>query len=116
VSGEISRLSTHVLDTGLGRPASRIPALLEHLSPDGRTVDVGHGTTDGDGRIQLLNAAELVPGEYRMVLSTAGYFQDRHGGVFYPSITVQFLLPGDRRHYHIAVLASTYSYTTYRGS
>lgn len=116
MSGDISRLSTHVLDTTLGRPAVGIPAVLEHLSPGGGTLDVGHGTTDDDGRIQSLNADELAPGEYRMVLSTAGYFSGRHAAVFYPSITVQFLLTGERRHHHIAVLVSTYSYTTYLGS
>ena len=112
----IARLSTHVLDTGLGRPAARIPAVLEQVGPDGVSVEVGRGTTDLDGRIQQLNAVVLDPGEYRLVLVTGGYFQDHHDAVFYPTIAIQFVLSGDRRHYHIAVLASTYSYTTYLGS
>ena len=60
-----------------------------------------------DGRIQQLNAVRLTPGEYRLVLVTGGYFNDNHAAVFYPTIAVQFLLSGDREHYHIAVLAST---------
>ena len=112
----ISRLSTHVLDTSLGRPAGRIPAVLEHVGPEGTSVEVGRGITDLDGRIQQLNAIALAPGEYRLVLVTGGYFQEHHDAVFYPTIALQFKLSGDREHYHIAVLTSTYSYTTYLGS
>lgn len=112
----IGRLSTHVLDTTLGRPAAGIPVVLEHIAPDGSSTEVGHGTTDLDGRIHQVNAANLTQGEYRLVLVTGGYFNDNQAAVFYPAITVQFLLSGDRAHYHIAVLASTYSYSTYLGS
>jgi 5-hydroxyisourate hydrolase len=112
----IGRLSTHVLDTSLGRPAGRIPAVLEHVGPEGTSVEVGRGITDLDGRIQQLNAIALAPGEYRLVLVTGEYFQEHHDAVFYPTIALQFKLSGDREHYHIAVLTSTYSYTTYLGS
>ena len=112
----ITRLSTHVLDTTLGRPAGRIPAVLEHVAPDGSSSEVGRGLTDPDGRIQQLNGVPLTPGEYRLVLVTGGYFNEHHDSVFYPTIAVQFRLCGDREHYHIAVLASTFSYATYLGS
>jgi 5-hydroxyisourate hydrolase len=112
----INRLSTHVLDTSLGTPAAGVPAVLEQIDPDGSAWAVGDGVTDADGRIQQLNTDDLEPGEYRVVLSTGGYFADKHPQVFYPSIAVQFVLSGDRQHYHIAILTSTYSYTTYLGS
>lgn len=112
----IDRLSTHLLDTTVGTPAAGIPETLEHLAPDGNTTACGHGITDADGRIEQLNGEPLVPGEYRLILSTGGYFARSHGVTFYPSVTLQFLLDGQRRHCHIAVLASTYSYTTYLGS
>jgi len=112
----IERLSTHVLDTTAGRPAAGMPATLEAVGPDGTPTACGSGVTDGDGRIQQINSSPLAPGEYRLILSTAGYFGANHGATFYPSITIQFLLDGGRRHYHIAVLASTYSYATYLGS
>ena len=115
-TGSIVRISTHVLDAALGRPARGIPALLEQLGPDGDVLDVGHGVTDDDGRVNRLNSHDLVPGEYRLTLSTGGYFGKNHAAVFYPTIAVQFVLPGGREHFHIAVLASTYSYTTYLGS
>ncbi len=113
---DIVRISTHVLDSVLGRPAAGIPAVLERLAPDGTPTDVGHGVTDPDGRIGQLNAMPLAPGEFRLTLSTGGYFEQHHPAVFYPSIVVRFLLSGDREHYHIAVLASTYAFTTYLGS
>ena len=112
----ITRLSTHVLDTTVGKPAGGIPASLEQIDPDGSAWAVGTGVTDDDGRIQQLNTEALAPGEYRLTLATREYFQGAHGAVFYPAVSVQFILSGDRQHYHIAVLASTYSYATYLGS
>ena len=105
-----------MLDTSLGAPASGIPAVLEQIDPDGSAWAVGEGVTDADGRIHQLNTGALEPGEYRIVLFTGGYFAEKHPQVFYPSIVVQFVLSGDRPHYHIAVLTSTFSYTTYLGS
>lgn len=111
----IVRLSTHVLDTTLGRPAAGIPATLETL--DGTTASVlGSAETDDDGRVFRLNAADLAPGRFRLTLDTAAYFERLHGAMFYPQINVAFALSGDREHYHIAVLTSTYSYSTYLGS
>jgi len=112
----IDRLSTHVLDTTAGRPAAGIPATLEAVGPDVAPIAGGSGVTDSDGRIQQINTTTLTPGEYRLILSTARYFGAHHGATFYPSIAIQFLLDGGRPHYHIAVLASTYSYATYLGS
>lgn len=116
MTGQIARLSAHVLDTTLGRPAAGIPAVLEHIAPQGSSVEVGRGVTDADGRIFALNEGPLAPGEYRLAFVTGGYFYDHHPAVFYPTIALQFVLSGDREHYHIAVLTSTYSYTTYLGS
>ncbi|WP_205850158.1 hydroxyisourate hydrolase [Nakamurella flava] len=112
----ITRLSTHVLDAALGRPAAGIPVVLESVAPDGGCVLVGEGVTDDDGRVGQVNTADLEPGEYRLSLATASYFTAHHGAVFYPAVAVTFVLDGARPHYHIAVLASTFSYTTYLGS
>lgn len=111
----IVRLSTHVLDTTVGRPAGGIPARLETIDPEGFS-EVGRATTDDDGRVFQLNSADLEPGRFRLTLDTADYFEGRHGTMFYPQISVSFALSGDREHYHIAVLTSTYSYSTYLGS
>ena len=112
----IERLSTHLLDTTIGKPAAGIPVTLEQISPEGTATTIGGGTTDTDGRVGLLNPAPIEPGEYRLVFATSDYFHTTHGAVFYPRIAVQILLPGTRAHFHIPVLASTFSYSTYLGS
>lgn len=112
----ITRLSTHVLDAALGRPAAGIPAVLEAVAPDGACTAVGQGVTDDDGRITQVNTDALPAGEYRLSLATAEYYTAHHGTVFYPAIALTFVLDGARPHYHLAVLASTFSYTTYLGS
>ena len=112
----ISRISSHVLDTTSGRPAAGIPVALHLISQDGPDRLVGGGVTDGDGRIQALTDRELEPGTYRFVFDTADYFVGVHRTVFYPRITIEAYLDGSRGHYHIPVLASLYSYSTYLGS
>ena len=116
----IERLSTHVLDTTLGRPAGGIPVTLER-SGTGAVDDLlvqgplGSGTTDADGRVAQLNDEPLAAGEYRLLFATADYFDGAHGAVFYPRIVVHVQL-GEREHVHIALLTSTFSYATYLGS
>ncbi len=112
----IKIFSTHVLDTSIGKPAAGIPVRLEQMRPDGSSVQVGGGTTDSDGRVSRLNPEPLEPGEYRLAFATAEYFDSVHGVVFYPRIAVDVLLPPAREHFHIPVLASTFSYSTYLGS
>ena len=96
-------LSTHVLDTSKGRPASGIRVRLE-LHDDGwRTIADGH--TDDDGRISGWDT--VASGVYRLVFEV--------GGEFYPEVTVTFRVTDDS-HYHVPLLISPYGYSTYRGS
>jgi 5-hydroxyisourate hydrolase len=111
----IEVLSTHVLDTVAGAPAGGIPVTLELVGPDGDTTVAGAGRTDADGRVGLLNLAPLEPGQYRLTFGTGEYFTARHGAAFYPRILVEVSL-FDRPHFHVPVLAGTYSYSTYLGS
>jgi 5-hydroxyisourate hydrolase len=93
-------LSTHVLDVERGRPAQGIP--VELYRGDER---VGGGTTDADGRISPL-AADLDPGLYRLVFAPPSPFFRR----------VELALQLEDGHYHVPLLASSYSCATYRGS
>ena len=102
-------VSTHVLDTGTGQPASGIEVTLSHESNSG-WVGVGSGVTDGDGRIGELGN-DLEPGSYRLVFDTSGQSHP-----FYPEIAVTVLLDGGKPHYHLPLLLNAYGYTTYRGS
>jgi 5-hydroxyisourate hydrolase len=93
-------LSTHVLDVEKGRPAQGVA--VELYRGDQR---VGGGTTDGDGRISAL-ASELEPGLYRLVFAPPSPFFRR----------VELALQLDDGHYHVPLLAASYSCATYRGS
>ena len=93
-------LSTHVLDTGLGRPAAGVRVVL--LRGD---AEIGSGETNGDGRIPEL-AAGLEPGEYRLVFHPPSPFFRR----------VELEISLDDGHYHVPLLVSPYGCASYRGS
>jgi 5-hydroxyisourate hydrolase len=105
-------LSTHVLDTGLGRPAAGIRVVLEAL--DGTAVD--DGITDGDGRVGSIGPERLEPGDYRLRFGSGDYFAARGERGFYPEVVVVFTVADASEHYHVPVLLSPFGYSTYRGS
>jgi 5-hydroxyisourate hydrolase len=107
----MSTLSTHVLDTSLGRPAAGIGVVLEGL--DGTAI--GDGVTDGDGRVASIGPERLEPGDYRLRFASGSYFAARGVSGFYPEVVVVFTVTGDP-HYHVPVLLNPYGYSTYRGS
>ncbi|MET0233857.1 MAG: hydroxyisourate hydrolase [Kibdelosporangium sp.] len=104
-----SAVTTHVLDTALGRPAVGVPVRLS--SSDGSLL--ASGVTDDDGRLRTLGPSSLEPGVYRLVFDIAAY----HGPeAFYPAITVDFRIFEAGVHHHVPVLLSPFAYSTYRGS
>ncbi|BCK58878.1 hydroxyisourate hydrolase [Nocardia wallacei] len=106
----MSTLSTHVLDAVRGAPAAAVPVALF----DGDGTELAAASTDGDGRIAGLGG-ELAPGTYRLRFGTGDYFASLGVPAFYPEVTIAFVV-GDERHYHVPLLLSPYSYSTYRGS
>ncbi len=111
-----SPITTHVLDTSLGKPAAGLTVRLEKLS-DERWIQVGSGVTDVDGRIVNLLPSDqlLLSTTYRLTFLTAEYFALRKQESIYPRVTVEFTASAGQ-HYHIPLLISPYGYTTYRGS
>ena len=111
----MSTLSTHVLDTGLGRPASGIPVTLEHA---GKVL--GSGVTDADGRVRDLHpqGTPLNEGDYRLIFSVGNYLArgGSAGESFYREIVIQFRIGPGAEHYHVPLLLGRFGYTTYRGS
>ncbi len=108
----MSTLSTHVLDTALGRPAEGILVTLER---DG--VAIRAGETDADGRLgEAESDAPLGEGEYRLIFSVADYFSRAGRNSFYSEIIVSFRIGGGDEHYHVPLLLSPFAYSTYRGS
>jgi len=104
----MSTLSTHVLDTALGKPAAGIGVTLLR----GEQV-LGQATTDADGRARDF-VKTIEPGEYRLRFDVAGYFAGRES--FYRSITIDFVVRAANEHHHVPLLLSPFGYSTYRGS
>lgn len=107
----MSAVTTHVLDTARGVPASGVPVRLE--APDGSTWTA---TTDDDGRVRALGGEAAQPGTYRLVLDTGAYFSASGQQGFYPEVVVTFEITDTGQHHHVPVLLSPYAYSTYRGS
>lgn len=114
----MSTLSTHVLDTSLGRPAAGVRVILEQVDAKGVVVSLGVGETDADGRVRdLLPAGDVLDaGEYRLRFDTADYFAASERDTFYPSVTVDFRIADAGVHHHVPLLVSPFGYSTYRGS
>ena len=111
----MSSITTHVLDTTLGRPASGVPLILARGSGGGWTT-IGRGTTDLDGRCKtLLKEGALKKGTYRLTFGTASYFKRTRQHGFYPSVSIVFTVR-DARHHHVPLLLSPWGYSTYRGT
>jgi 5-hydroxyisourate hydrolase len=109
-------ISTHVLDTSIGRPAAGITVHLQRQSGNA-WVHVSSGSTDRDGRVSALLPPNAPPGagEYRLTFEVGDYFEARGVESFYSKITIDFLAR-DASHYHVPLLLSPYGYSTYRGS
>jgi 5-hydroxyisourate hydrolase len=112
----MSQITTHVLDTSLGRPAAGVPVILE-IQVVGAWQEISRGATDADGRLRhLLEPGALVAGIYRLTFETGVYFHARKIRGLYPQITIVFQVEDAQEHYHIPLLLSPYGYSTYRGS
>lgn len=109
----MSTLSTHVLDTAIGKPAAGIRVVLMH---DDKVL--GEGITDADGRVKnlLVASPNLSPGEYRLRFETGAYFGKRERESFYKDISIEFVIRAADEHYHVPLLLSPFGYSTYRGS
>jgi 5-hydroxyisourate hydrolase len=112
----MSQITTHVLDTSLGRPAAGVPVALE-IQKRGGWQEISKGATEADGRLRhLLEPGTLVAGIYRLTFETGIYFHARKIHCLYPQITIVFQVEDSNEHYHIPLLLSPYGYSTYRGS
>ena len=112
----MSQITTHVLDTSVGKPAEGIAITLQQKSGDGWNT-LATGITNNDGRLTNLLEADksLSLGDYRLIFETRSYFQQKNIQTFYPRITVEFELT-NASHYHVPLLLNPFGYSTYRGS
>jgi len=116
----MGRLTTHVLDTARGVPAGGVALQLYRLQPDRELL--AEAVTNADGRLDkpLLADDGFSRGVYELVFQAGNYF--RAAGVelpeppFVDQVMLRFGIADDGQHYHVPLLVSPWSYSTYRGS
>ena len=114
-------LTTHALDTAHGRPAAGMAVELWSLPPLGAPVPVAAATLNADGRTDapLLSAEGFLPGTYELRFFVGDYFRRQGAGTeppFLDVVPVRVTLRAGDGHYHVPLLVSPWSYSTYRGS
>ena len=107
----MATISTHVLDTALGRPAAGVSVVLEQAGGQ----PVAESATDDDGRVGRLGSEDLPAGGYRLRFDTAAYFVATGQVGFFPEVAIAFWVESGQR-YHVPLLLSPFAYSTYRGS
>jgi 5-hydroxyisourate hydrolase len=107
-------ISTHVLDTMRGTPAAGLDVALHRREPDGDWKEMGHATTDADGRVRSVTEEELEAAEYRLEFDTRPYFERSGLEAFYPAVSIVVNFGGG--HLHVPLLLSAFGYTTYKGT
>jgi 5-hydroxyisourate hydrolase len=117
----LGRLTTHVLDTAHGCPAAGMKVRFSRLE-NGGAAELRALTLNADGRADapLLEGDEHRAGRYRLVFSVAAYFAARGMKLpeppFLDEVTLDFGIAAAGEHYHVPLLVSPWSYSTYRGS
>lgn len=115
------RLSTHVLDTVSGRPAAGVAVTLHEIGASG-TADIASAVTNQDGRTDapLIAGEPLRIGTYELRFRIGAYFATSGGSTADPAfldlVPIRFAIAEPEAHYHVPLLASPWTYTTYRGS
>ncbi len=116
----MGRLSTHVLDTASGRPAAGVAVRLDRLEAD-RAIALLTTTTNSDGRtdVPLLSGDSYKPGTYVITFLVRPYFERSLGpgmSPFLDEVPLRFTITEADGHYHVPLLVSPWSFSTYRGS
>ena len=114
----MKRISTHVLDLALGKPAPDVPVRLERHEAAGGWHVLASTHTDREGRCsQLLPETEdLSEGLYRLVFDTATHYATQKTETLFPVIEITFRVRKGESQFQIPLLLSPNGYTTYRGS
>jgi 5-hydroxyisourate hydrolase len=115
----MGKLTTHVLDTASGRPGAGVRVELYVLDGRGAGTLLATAITNRDGRTDqpLAEADGFGKGTYQLVFHVGEYFR-RQGmaATFVDVVPVRFGIEDAAQHYHVPLLCSPWTYTTYRGS
>jgi 5-hydroxyisourate hydrolase len=118
----VHTISTHVLDTELGKPAVGVHVTLYRLSDDGRPVRLTQALTDSDGRVRDLLERPLVVGDYRLEFALTSIDpvdsapREADAERFFRRVAIDIHVSETSRSYHVPLLLAPFSLTTYRGS
>lgn len=115
----MSAVTSHVLDTSMGRPATGIEVRLELNSGDANSpawISIGSGKTNDDGRVPELANRSVEIGHYRLNFFVADYFAAENTDSFYPVVRIEFVVSDSNQNYHVPLLLNPFGYSTYRGS
>lgn len=117
------KLTTHVLDTAQGRPAAYLLIELWWINPElGERIHLKTACTNTDGRTNqpLLMEGELKVGIYELVFAVGEYFKTQFDNLpeplFLDQVPIRFGIADANANYHVPLLVSPWSYSTYRGS
>ena len=113
----MTRLTTHVLDTANGVPAAKMTLRLTRLEGDKRELLL-ETKTNNDGRCDkpLLEGKDMRAGSYELEFEAGAYFNNGTENPFVDTVVLRFGISDPQAHYHVPLLVSPYSYSTYRGS
>lgn len=113
----MGQITSHILDTSIGKPASGVLITLMQQQQDDWLM-LGSGETNDDGRVGDfgLDAGALPAGIYKLTFYLSDYYQRSDRRSFYPYVDVVFEIDGDGQHYHVPLLLNPFGYSTYRGS
>ena len=111
----MNAITTHILDTSRGEPASGVHLVLDSKSESGAWERVSEATSGLDGRATLLGEGTR-RGIYRITFDSGAYFAAHRVAGFYPEIHVVFEVRDGASHHHVPLLLSPYGYSTYRGT
>ncbi len=111
------RITTHVLDTAVGKPAAGLKIDFYRLDGSARELIKSVSTND-DGRCDspLVSGDEMKTGVYELVFHVGDYLNADAAVSFLDQVPVRFGIDDPSTHYHVPLLVSPFSYSTYRGS
>jgi 5-hydroxyisourate hydrolase len=117
----MGRLTTHVLDTAHGKPASGVDLVLYRIT-DGQRITLKSATTNADGRCNqpLLEGEDFQSAVYELDFAVGPYFKTlglaQANPPFLDRVTLRFGVADASQHFHVPLVVTPWSYSTYRGS
>ena len=115
-------LTTHVLDTARGCPATGIKINLFRVTAEYNFIEIANSETNEDGRLlkPILSGKDFCSGKYQIIFHVKEYlqlnFKDVDDNFFLEEVPIRFTISKPMEHYHVPLLLSPFGYSTYRGS